>query len=68
MKFTNGKWLLKEGVKIINPLEVHDVEVKADSVTLYAPGRKIRHRGDTLDGALFSIHSNFAVHARDVQS
>lgn len=55
MKFTNGKWLLKEGVKIINPLEVHDVEVKADSVTLYAPGRKIRHRGDTLDGALFSI-------------
>lgn len=55
MKFTDGKWLLKEGITIQSPLEVHDVEIENNMVTIYAPGRHIRHRGDTLDGALFRI-------------
>lgn len=55
MKFTNGNWLLKEGVSICSPVEVYDLEKREDSLTLYAPGQRIRHRGDTLNGALFTI-------------
>lgn len=55
MKFTDGKWLIREGYELSSPLEVRDYEIGEDSLTLYAPGKHIRHRGDTLDGPLFTI-------------
>lgn len=55
MKFTDGNWLIREGVNISSPLEVNDLERDGDSIKIYAPGSHIRHRGDTLQGPLYSI-------------
>lgn len=55
MKFTNGYWLMREGLKAFFPAEVHDVEIRDDSLVVYAPCRHIRHRGDTLNCLLFTV-------------
>ncbi len=49
MKFTDGYWGLKEGVKLFAPAEARDVRTSPDSVTVFAPCRVIHHRGDTLN-------------------
>ncbi|MBC1563666.1 alpha-xylosidase [Listeria booriae] len=59
MKFTDGIWLVKEGFEIQNPKEVFDYELKADSLKIHAPFKKIKTRGDTLNLGLMTteIHS-----------
>ncbi|MBC6163843.1 alpha-xylosidase [Listeria booriae] len=59
MKFTDGIWLVKEGFEIQNPKEVFDYELKADSLKINAPFKKIKTRGDTLNLGLMTteIHS-----------
>ncbi|EUJ30533.1 alpha-xylosidase [Listeria cornellensis] len=54
MKFTDGIWLVKEGFEIQNPKEVFDYSLKADTVTVYAPFKKIKSRGDTLNLGLMT--------------
>lgn len=49
MKFTDGYWGLREGVKLFTPTEARDVRTDATSLTVFAPCRTIRHRGDTLN-------------------
>ncbi|WP_430534755.1 alpha-xylosidase [Listeria rocourtiae] len=49
MKFTDGIWLVKEGFEIQNPKEVFDYNLKADTATIFAPFKKIKSRGDTLN-------------------
>lgn len=48
MKFSNGCWLDKEGVKIYSPKEVHRIKIEGDTLTVSAPCTKINTRGDTL--------------------
>ncbi|MDN4523996.1 alpha-xylosidase [Fictibacillus fluitans] len=55
MKFSNGCWLNKEGYQFFHPTEVNDTRVTDKKVTLYAPCRKVNHRGDTLDGGMVTI-------------
>ncbi|MBC1474324.1 alpha-xylosidase [Listeria grandensis] len=54
MKFTDGIWLVKEGFEIQNPKEVFDYELKADTATIFAPFKKIKTRGDTLNLGLMT--------------
>ncbi|WP_133014865.1 alpha-xylosidase [Clostridium cuniculi] len=54
MKFSNGCWLDKEGVKIYGPKEVHRVRIEDNVLTIYAPCTKITSRGDTLGGAVIT--------------
>lgn len=56
MKFTDGNWLIKKGNQIFSPAEVHDFNFKDNKLELYAPYQKIKHRGDTLQGPLFTIN------------
>lgn len=56
MKFTDGYWLMREGVDAAYPAEAYDVVSQPDSLTVYAPTQRIRHRGDTLKGPLLTIH------------
>jgi len=49
MKFTDGYWGLREGVRLLTPLEARDVHADGSSLTVFAPCRLIRHRGDTLN-------------------
>jgi len=56
MIFTNGYWHVREGVSINNPMEIRDVRTDGSSVTVFAACRVIRHRGDTLNGALITVN------------
>jgi alpha-D-xyloside xylohydrolase len=54
MKFSNGCWLNREGVETFSPAEVYSYEIKDNSIKLYAPCKKINHRGDTLGGPVIT--------------
>ena len=55
VKFTDGYWQLRSGVSARYPAEVNDVVADADSLTVYAPTRPIRQRGDTLNQPLITV-------------
>lgn len=50
MKFTDGLWLLREGVKPAFGLSVVKEDAKDEALNLHVATRPIRHRGDTLGG------------------
>ena len=49
MKFRDGYWGLKQGVQLLNPVEIRDSEHTDTTLTLYSATRKIHHRGATLN-------------------
>lgn len=55
MKFTDGHWLLRKGVRAFYPAQAYDIDAGADSLTVYAPTMRVRHRGDTLGGPVLTI-------------
>src|SRR4051812_45774612 len=55
MKFTDGNWLVQPGARVHYATEIHDVIVDEGGLTIYAPTRRIEHRGDTLQGPLLTI-------------
>lgn len=55
MKFTDGYWMLKDGVTKYSPVEVRDYEIDNNEVTLYVADVHIVDRGQTLNRALFTI-------------
>src|SRR5919199_2557174 len=46
---------MRPGVHAFYPAQAYDVEAAADSLTVYAPTRRIRHRGDTLGGPVLTV-------------
>ncbi|MGG6309342.1 alpha-xylosidase [Paenibacillus macerans] len=54
MKFTNGFWDNKKGFKVLNPMDVRDIEREDGKVRLHAACRQIRHKGDTLNGPMLT--------------
>ncbi|WPX08286.1 alpha-xylosidase [Anaerocellum danielii] len=55
MKFTDGFWRVKEGVRLYYPAHVYDYEIAKDSVVIFAPAQFITHRGQTLQGPVFTM-------------
>ncbi|MFD7337497.1 alpha-xylosidase [Streptomyces violascens] len=55
MKFTDGYWLIRPGVTARYATEVADVRADEDRMTLYAPVKHVRGRGDTLNSPLLTI-------------
>ncbi|HEU4326362.1 MAG TPA: alpha-xylosidase [Roseiflexaceae bacterium] len=55
MKFTDGNWLMRPGVRAFYPAHAYDLEAGAGTLTAYAPTRRIAHRGDTLGGPLLTV-------------
>jgi alpha-D-xyloside xylohydrolase len=55
MKFTDGYWRIRPGVQAFYPAQVYDVETGPGSLTIYAPTRRVLHRGDTLGGPLLTV-------------
>jgi alpha-D-xyloside xylohydrolase len=55
MKFTDGYWQLRQGVTAFHPSRAYDVEAARDRLTIYAPARPVRHRGDTLNNLLLTV-------------
>ncbi|MFD0688866.1 alpha-xylosidase [Actinomadura fibrosa] len=55
MKFSDGYWMMREGVHAVHPVEVLDVDAGAASFTVHAPTQRIRHRGDLLKGPVVTV-------------
>jgi len=55
MKFTDGFWTIREGVKPFFPAQAHDIETTPHSLTVYAATRPMTTRGDALDGPLITV-------------
>lgn len=55
MKFTDGNWLVQPGARVHYAAEVHDTFIEGDALTVYAPTRPIKQRGDTLQGPCLTL-------------
>lgn len=55
MKFTNGYWLIRDGVTMLHPAEVHDHEVRDGELRVHAPVKRVLTRGDTLNTPVISV-------------
>ncbi|NGN62584.1 alpha-xylosidase [Streptomyces sp. A7024] len=56
MKFTDGYWMLRKGIRAAYPVEVLDVTgTDAGTLEIHAPTQPIRHRGDLLKGPVMTV-------------
>ncbi len=55
MKFTDGAWMLQPGVQAHHPAEAAGFAQQDGVLTVSAPTRPIKHRGDTLQGPLLTV-------------
>jgi alpha-D-xyloside xylohydrolase len=55
MKFTDGFWMMRDGVDASYATEVRDVRADADRFTAFAATRKVLRRGDTLNAPLLTV-------------
>jgi len=55
MKFTDGNWLMRKGVKPFYAAQTYEVELGVDELRILAPTQVIRHRGDTLQGPVLNV-------------
>ncbi|RSN60975.1 alpha-xylosidase [Amycolatopsis sp. WAC 04182] len=55
MKFSNGYWLLRDGVQAAHPVEVYDLTAGGGRIVVHAPTHRIRHRGDLLKGPVATV-------------
>ncbi|QTE28738.1 alpha-xylosidase [Pengzhenrongella sicca] len=55
MKFTDGYWLVRDGMHPLHPAQAYDVWSDHDSMTVYAPTARIVGRGDTLNRPIATV-------------
>jgi alpha-D-xyloside xylohydrolase len=55
MKFTDGHWMMREGVTPAYAVEVLDVAATAEGLRLLAPTYPVRHRQDLQSGAVLTL-------------
>jgi len=55
MKFTDGYWHMRPGITPHFPIQVHEVAVEPDALTVYAATKRLNTRGDTLNLPLLTV-------------
>ncbi|MFD6974435.1 alpha-xylosidase [Streptomyces sp. NPDC059949] len=55
MKFTDGFWLMREGVTASCATDVRDVQTTAETFTAHAAVKRVERRGDTLNSPLITV-------------
>ncbi|MYW10473.1 alpha-xylosidase [Streptomyces sp. SID2563] len=55
MKFTDGFWLMREGVSASYATEIRDLRVSDGQFTAYAAVKRVAARGDTLNTPLITV-------------
>ncbi|MFE3829828.1 alpha-xylosidase [Streptomyces sp. NPDC059092] len=55
MKFTDGYWLLRDGVEVSSPAEAYRIDADTDALTVHAPVREIRGKGDLTMGPVVTV-------------
>ena len=64
MKFTDGFWLLRDGVSALHATHLQKVEQTANGFSAHVAPKVVEHRGATLNSALFELE--FTSPASDV--
>lgn len=55
MRFTDGFWLMREGVRASYATEIRDLRVEDSRFTAYAAVKRVAARGDTLNTPLITV-------------
>lgn len=55
MKFTNGFWKIREEITPLYAVEYGGCRINGGELTIYAPGKQIRSRGDILNLGMLTI-------------
>jgi alpha-D-xyloside xylohydrolase len=55
MKFTDGFWGLRPGVKALYAREAYDIAADDESLTVTGPSKAVRHRGDVLNHGMLTV-------------
>lgn len=55
MKFTDGYWLLRDGVSALYAQEAHQIELTRHGIEVLAPTKVIQGRGDTLNRPALTV-------------
>lgn len=55
MKFTNGYWMVKDGIKANYAAQALEADKTGEGLTVYAPVKITRSRGDTLNAPLLTV-------------
>lgn len=55
MKFTDGYWMTRPGVRLLRPVDVTEVVAGDAGLTVYAATAPLTQRGDTLNRSLLTI-------------
>jgi alpha-D-xyloside xylohydrolase len=55
MKFTDGYWEMRPGMKPHYAAQVHEVLIEEDALTVFAPIGKLRERGHTVNQPLLTV-------------
>ncbi|CAM5363270.1 Alpha-xylosidase [Streptomyces alboniger] len=55
MKFTDGFWLMRDGVNASYATEVRDLRTNGETFTAHAAVRHVERRGDTLNSPLLTV-------------
>src|SRR6476620_8368423 len=55
MKFTDGYWQMRPGITPYFPIQVHEVEIAQDALTVFAATKRLNTRGDTLNLPLLTV-------------
>lgn len=55
MKFTDGYWHMRAGVTPHFPIQVHDVAIAPDALTVFGATKRLISRGDTLNLPLLTV-------------
>ncbi len=55
MKFSDGQWLIREGITVKYPFQVYEWEKDKDSLTIQAPFQRIENRANTVDTGAMTL-------------
>jgi alpha-D-xyloside xylohydrolase len=55
MKISDGNWLIHEGLQILYPVHVHDIQVRGKELLVHAAPRDVSSRAFQLDTALLTL-------------
>ncbi|AWB45482.1 alpha-xylosidase [Paenibacillus sp. CAA11] len=55
MKFTDGNWLIREGFNLSTAVQVHDFEIKDNTLTAYVSTTPIHDRGGMINTTLLTV-------------
>lgn len=55
MKFTDGYWMMREGMTIGHPVEIRDIEIQQSQLSIHTACKRVERKGDTLNAPLLNV-------------